>query len=486
MADELRDRAIRGGAAKIVSQGIGFVLRIGGMMVLGRLLDPADFGLIGMITAITGVFTLLKEFGLSSAVIQRESVTPRQLSTVFWINVFVGALLTCVTAGLGPFLASFYHEPRLEAVASWLAVGFFLNGLGVQHSALMQRKMRFTAIAVIDTVSLLTSTAVGVGLALAGWGYWSLVYMNISVPLVQTACTWLVMRWIPGLPSRDAGIGDLMRYGGTVTVNGLVVYTGYNLEKVLLGRFWGAEAIGLYGRAYQLINIPTDNLNSAVGGVAFAALSRLQDEPVRFRSYFLKGYSLVLGLTVPVTIACATFSEDIIRVLLGPKWVAAAPLFRFLSPVILVFGIINPLGWILFACNLVGRSLRIGFVLAPVVLTGYLVGLSWGPKGVAFGYSAAMLLWLVPHVAWCVSGTPVSVRDVFSTVLRPLIASAIAVLVAALVESKVGAAWEPVTRLVLCVAVMFVLYFFILVFAMGQKSFYFNLAKGFAKRAPVV
>jgi hypothetical protein len=128
-----------------------------------------------------------------------------------------------------------------------------------------------------------------------------------------------------------------MRFGGELTLNGLVMYLASNGEKVLLGRFWGAEALGIYGRAYQLIRIPTDNLNSAVGDVAFSALSRIQGEPNRLRSYFLKGYSLVLALTVPVTISCALFADDTVLVLylsfarandvgfrdLEPAWVAA-------------------------------------------------------------------------------------------------------------------------------------------------------------------
>ena len=134
----------------------------------------------------------------------------------------------------------------------------------------------------------------------------------------------------------------MLRFGGTITLNGLVVYVAYNLEKVLLGRFWGPDALGIYGRAYQLINIPTDNLNSAIGGVAFSALSRLQNDPVRLKSYFLKGYSLVISLTIPITIFCALFADDIVLVILGPKWTEAAVIFRLLTPTVLIFGMINP------------------------------------------------------------------------------------------------------------------------------------------------
>src|SRR4029077_18832992 len=140
------------------------------------------------------------------------------------------------------------------------------------------------------------------------------VAMSITSPLASTLCFWLTAGWIPNRPQRRAGIRSLMLFGGALTLNGLVAYVAYNADKVLIGRFWGADAIGIYGRAYQLVNIPTDNLNSAVGQVAFSALSRLQDDPVRFRSYFLKGFSLILGLTLPITIACALFADDIVFV----------------------------------------------------------------------------------------------------------------------------------------------------------------------------
>src|SRR5262249_10613186 len=162
----------------------------------------------------------------------------------------------------------------------------------------------------------------------------------------------------PGWPSKRSGIRSMLRFGGTVTLNGLVMYIASNFEKVLLGRFWGVDALGIYGRAYQLINIPIDTLNSAAGGVAFAALSRVQDDATRLKSYFLKGYSLVLTLTVPITCSCALLADDMIGVFLGPKWNSAATVFRLLAPTTLAFAILNPLGWLLNALGLVGRGLK--------------------------------------------------------------------------------------------------------------------------------
>jgi len=131
--------------------------------------------------------------------------------------------------------------------------------------------MRFTILAWIDVASLIASTVVAIGVAKAGYGYWALVAMTVSIPFTGSIGLWLASAWVPGAPHRGIGIRSMMRFGGTLTLSGLVFYVATNFEKVLLGRFWGAEALGIYGRAYQLIRIPTDNLNSAVGDVAFSA-----------------------------------------------------------------------------------------------------------------------------------------------------------------------------------------------------------------------
>jgi PST family polysaccharide transporter len=481
---DLREKAIRGGLAKTVAQGTNFVLRVGSLMVLARLLDPKAFGLVGMVTAVIGVLNLFRDFGLSTATVQRASVTEEQISTLFWINILVGTILGLLSAAGAPFLVAFYHEPRLLWVTVALATGFLFNAAGVQHSALLQRQMRFTALSVIDILSLAISTAVGIGMAVRGFGYWALVAMTLLGPLVSTICVWLLTKWVPGGPHKRVGIRSMMRFGGTLTLNGLVVYIAYNLEKVLLGRFWGAETVGIYGRAYQLVNIPTDNLNSAVGGVSFAALSRLQEEPQRLRSYFLKAYSLVLALTLPTTIACALFANDLIPVLLGPKWKEAIPIFRLLAPTILIFAMINPFAWLLFSIGKVGRSLKIALVIAPLVIAGYVIGLPHGPKGVALGYSVAMSLWLVPHIVWCVHGTAISPWDVARTLSRPLLSGIVAAILPFAGLVFYGHSLSPLPRLVIGVSLFLTVYLGMLLYVLGEKAFYLDIARSLRRGPP--
>lgn len=276
-----------------------------------------------------------------------------------------------------------------------------------------------------------------------------------------------------------------MRFGGTLTLNGLVAYVAYNAEKVMIGRFWGADAIGIYGRAYQLVNIPTDNLNSAVGEVAFSALSRLQDDPSRMKSYFLKGYSLVLAMTLPMTIACVVFADDVVFVLLGPKWKDAVAIFRLLAPTILIFALINPLGWLLFSLGLVRRSLKIALVVAPTIIAAYVLGLPYGPKGVAFAYSAVMALWVIPFIAWCVRGTVVSFRDIVLAVTPPLASGILAGGLAFGVRLACGQSLSPLPRLVLESSVLLVTFLGMLLFVAGQKTFYLDLLRGLKRPSSV-
>jgi O-antigen/teichoic acid export membrane protein len=480
----LREQTIRGGSARVGAQALNFLLRIGSVMVLSRLLNPRDFGLVNMVTAFTGILALFRDCGLSAASVQRNDITEEQTSTLFWVNVAMGAILTILAMVFAPVVGRFYHEPRLWTVTAVVAIAFAINGFGVQHSALLQRQMRFATLASIEIFSLLIGTTIAIGLAKLGAGYWALVAMAVIGPFVTTVGVWRATGWFPGPPERGVGLRSMLRFGGTMTMSSLVLYIAYNFVNVLLGRYWGAAPTGIYSRAYQLVRIPTDNLNSSVGEVAFAALARVQNEPERLRRYFLKGYSVVLALTVPITIACALFANDLVSVLLGPKWEDAGAILRLLAPTILVFAIVSPLGWLLSALGLVGRGLKIALVFAPFMIVGCLLGLPYGLEGVAFAYSLVMTAWMVPTIVWAVHGTAISVWDVLKAPIRPLISSAVAAALALGVDYFYGPILSPLSRLLVEGTVLATSYLVMLLFATGQKSFYLDLWRGSKGPAP--
>lgn len=480
---DLKRRATRGGLARIVTQITTLLLRTGTLMLMARLLSPADFGLVGMVTAVIGVFSVFRDFGLSAAAIQHETISSEQSSTLFWINLLTGSVLALVAMSIGPLVARFYHQPPLVEITVVLATAFIFNAAGVQHSALLERQMKLVTLAVIDIVSLAISTSVGILMALRGFHHWALVCTSTITPLIYTVGVWIASGWVPGRPRWGKDIWSMMRFGGTLTLNGLVMYFAMNADKILLGRFWGVNAIGIYGRAYQLVNIPIDNLNSAAGGVIFAALCRVQKEAARCRNYFLKGYSLILSLTVPITLMCCLFGDDIIHVFLGAKWESAILIFRCLAPTTLGFAVLVPTGWLLSACGLVDRGLKLAVVAAPLLVLGDVIGLHWGPVGVAIAYSTTMILMVIPLIAWACQGTPVRLPDLLLTMGRPVFSGFVAAVPTILLRMWIGSSLPSLPRLVLSVIVLCALYAGMLLYVLGQKELYVEIIRAFTSPA---
>ena len=364
----LKGRTIRGGLSSVSAQVASFAVRLTTLMLLARQLKPDDFGLVGMVTAVTGALFFFRDFGLSAASIQIGTITEDQLSSLFWVNIGIGIILALITLIAAPAIVLFYSEPRLLEITAALSAGFILNASGIQHSAVLQRQMRFGVLALVNVISLIVSGAFALIAAQLGAGYWALVIMALTAPITLSTGLWITSGWTPHRPRKGTQIRPLIRFGGLITLNNLVMYVANNSDKVLVGRFLGADALGSYGRAYQLASIPIDNLNSAASEVAFSALSRLKENPMRLKRYFLNGYSLLLLVSIPIAVSCGLFAEDIVRIALGAQWNASVPIFRWLAPTILTSAIISPFGWFIYSLGMPGRGLSMALVLTPALI----------------------------------------------------------------------------------------------------------------------
>lgn len=183
---DIKGRSVRGGAVTMVAQICKFILQMGSTIVLARLLTPQDYGLVGMVTAVTGFIAALKDMGLSMATVQKAEINHSQVSTLFWVNVALSLFLAVVTAALAPFIAEFYDEPRLSLITLVLASGYIFGGLSVQHQALLNRQMRFTSLAIIDITSMLLGIATAIVLGWYQTGVWALVFMQLATGVVYT------------------------------------------------------------------------------------------------------------------------------------------------------------------------------------------------------------------------------------------------------------------------------------------------------------
>ncbi len=422
---DLKGRSVRGGAVTLIGQGAKFILQLGSTMVLARILTPRDFGLIAMVAAVTGFIMVFKDLGLSMATVQKAEINHGQVSTLFWINVAISSALMLLTMALAPAVAWFYNKPELTWVTVALASAFIFGGLTVQHQALLRRQMRFTALAVIDISSMAAGLATGIVCGLIGLGYWSLVLMQLATPITMAAGVWIASGWRPGPPVRRSGVRPMLAFGGYLTGFNIVNYFARNVDKILLGRYWGSQVTGLYTKAYSLLLLPIAQVTSPITAVAVPALSRLQNEPERYRNYYLKAIKLIAYITMPIVVAMAVLSTEIIVLVLGSQWIEAGPIFMILAVAALLQPVGATVGWIYVSLGQTRRMFVWACIATPVVVLSFLIGLRWGAMGVAIGYAICKILLAYPQFSIALKHSPIRVGEVFANIFHPVAISII-------------------------------------------------------------
>jgi len=434
---DLKRRSVRGAAATFGAQGVRFFMQFAAQIALARLLTPEQFGIVAMVAPLIGLVQLFAELGLAQAVIQRPSLTHRELSGLFWINAAVSLGLAALMLIAAPLVAAFYNEPKTMAVTASLAVPLVLGGLGAQQMALMNRRLQFTALAAIDVGSTAASAAVGILCAWNGLGYWSLVAMQVANNAVNLAAAWVASGWRPGPPRLDAAVAPLLRFGGNVTGYNLVTYFSFNLDNVLIGWASGVAALGLYNRAFRLLLPSIMQLTTPFTRITVPLLSRLQAEPDRYRNTFSQVLRALLLVTLPGLVWGIVFADQVIVTLLGARWQAAGPIFAALGVGSLLLPVNNAMTWLFISQGRTREQLVWGAVGSGIVLVSFVVGLPWGPVGVAT--ASAGFAWVIgaPLLFWAATRSgPVGLRDLMSAVFPVALASLGAGVILALIPSE--------------------------------------------------
>lgn len=433
LANDLKGRSVRGGVATTAAQIGKTVLDLGALVVLARILTPADFGLIAMVVAVTGLITMFKDLGLSTATVQRAEITHEQVNALFWINIGLGLFAALLTAALAPAIAAFYNEPRLTAVAVALAGAILISGTSVQHQALLKRQMRFFAIGVATVVSVAVGVTVAICTAFMGFGYWALVLQQLATAVALTAGVWVASPWRPSRPAWKAeGLKPMLSFGGHLTGFRFVNYFARHADDILIGRYLGAGPLGLYDKAYKLLLAPLRLIRNPISSVVLPALSRLQNNPQRYRAYTRQALAIITFLSMPVITFCFAEAQSIILLVLGPQWIESAAIFRILAVAAMIQSFNMVTGWSYMSLGQTDRWLRWGLFYAAVIVTSFIVGLNWGVLGVAIAYTVANYILLIPSFAYCFKSSHLEISQVFSAVWKPaasaMMASAILLL----------------------------------------------------------
>lgn len=384
-------RAVRWSTLSVIGrQGFQVVFAV----LVARLLGPTQYGVISAATVYATLMALLLDQGISSALVQRRELDRSAPGAAATVNILLGVVLGAVTFVLAPAVGAFFHEQQLAPVLQVLAVGLIVKALAIAPRSMLLRSIRLESVAAADVLGAGTGAVAGLVAAFAGAGPMAFVFFTLVGDTV-TALVLLVKNRGPVPNLRLRSFVPLLGYGSRVFATNGVAYLSRNSDNILVGRFLGATALSYYSMGYRILVIPVQLIGQSVNRVMFPAFSRAAQDRRRLADLLATATELLAVVTIPVMALLAVSAPEIVKVVLGPQWLPAAPLMTVLA----IAGARETLFYLtpalVRACGAAGLNLRYELLATGVQVAGIVIGLAFGVIGVAVGYAVSGFL-LVP------------------------------------------------------------------------------------------
>ncbi|MDB6454789.1 lipopolysaccharide biosynthesis protein [Falsirhodobacter sp. 20TX0035] len=435
--------AVVTGGAQIVKLGCQII----SVIALSRLLQPEDFGIVAMAAPVIAFVGLFQDLGLTQATVQKKGITHSEVNSLFWINMGVSTLLGVVMILIAPLVARFYSQPQVAPLVAAMSLQLVILGSGAQHFALVTRRMEFGRLAVLESVAAVLGLAVAIGWAMIWHTYWALFIGGLTTMAITTLGCWLTSRWLPGLPRWVSGTGGMVSFGAGITGFNFANYFARNLDQILIGRRWGNQELGLYDRANRLLLFPLQQITNPLGRVMIPALSRIVDEPHRYRRAYLRVVPLLLFVALPGVAVAIGAADLLIPLALGEQWHGTVTIFQALGFAGLLQPLNNPSGWLFISQGRSMEFMRWGIFGAATTAAALLLGLPYGAFGVAMAY--AISEYVRTPLLWLYIGRkgPVQPRHILRTALPFVLGAHISVAVLCTIKQHLPG--DPAVVLVL-------------------------------------
>ena len=426
--NNLDEQVTRSGLVRMVQQLLQFSLYLVSGMVFARLLSPRDFGIFAMLNSLIAFVNTFRDFGLPLAALHSDKLDHPHLNALFWLNLRLSRWLFLIMIVVAPLLAWFYSEPILVWMVMVMAVGVFILGLSSQHESLISRQMRFGTLAFIDVSSVMLGFVVGVVVAVLGPDVWALVMVLLTTMVSRSMGMWLGCRWRPSREQQDMPVSSFTRYGKNATFSKTLAHLGRNMDRIVVGYFVGATALGLYRNAYKWSTIASRQLYSPLVNVAVASLSRVNASGADFQRIARALMLPIFAISTPILTFLVVDAHAALVFLFGNQWVDAVPMFRVFCVAALISTPDLVTDWLYPAYGYTQRQLRWTLFYTPIISAAIFFGAGEGAYGVAVAYSAITIMMTPISMVVCLRVVPLRWIDYVQTLWRPCVASSVALL----------------------------------------------------------
>lgn len=407
-------------SAKLLGQTITWGITI----LVMRMLSPTDYGLMAMASVFLAFLMLMSEIGLGPAVVQKQHITNENLRQTFGIVLVLNTIL-CVALNLSTnWIAHFFEDERLAPILHVLSLQFVLSAFTVIPESLLQRRLEFKNRALIDLGTAVLSSALTLGLAISGFGVWSLVLGNLAGGLCKVVCMNIACRFMMLPTFRLTGMRSLLGFGGNVTASRLLWFVFSQADTVILGKLLGKEALGFYSVAMHLASLPVQRVSGVLNQVAFPAFSRIQYDKEMMRFYALKSFKLLSLFAFPVMWGISGVAPALVITILGDEWVTAViplQLLALVMPLRLLSTFLSSISDALGRPDLGLKNVMLGCLLMP---PAFYIGSHWGIQGFALAWLTAYPVVVAINAHRVVSALGLRLSDVSRVIVSPALSSA--------------------------------------------------------------
>ena len=331
MSSGLKQKTVKGAAwsfaDNIAGSGITFLVGI----VLARLLSPDEYGLIGIILLFITVFNSIVDSGFTAALIRKKDATDKDYNTVFISNLVISIILFFVLLLCAPYISCFFKRTELTPLIRAMGVVLIINALSLVPNAIITKRIDFKTKTKASLISSIFSGIVGIGMALKGYGVWSLVGQQISRQSINTLCLCVYNKWIPKFTFYYKSFKELWNFGFKLLISGLINTVWSEIYQVVIGKCYSTETLGHYTQARQFTNIFSSNLNSVIQKVSYPVLSSIQEEKDRLKDGYRKIIKLSMLLSFVLCLGMAATAKALLFVLIGEQWLPCVPLLQIIS-----------------------------------------------------------------------------------------------------------------------------------------------------------
>lgn len=452
---------ISGQAARVLIQVISIV-------VLARLLSPSDYGLTAIVVTIVGLGEIVRDFGLSSSAVQADSLSNSEKSNLFWINSSIGALLASLLYLSASFLAVSFQDARLEDIAKVMSLSFLFNGFATQYKAALTRDMKFSHLAISDSLAALFSMTLGILAAYWGMQYWAIVIQQIFLSFLTLLFYGMFHRWLPAWPDIHTSVRRFMTFGMHLMGSQMLGQLSRSVDTLIIGQRFGADLLGIYNRGQQLVFMALNQINAPSTTLAIPVLSKLKHDDKEYYRFLNYGQSVLMHAVSFFFGLLVVNADLVISIMLGKQWLSAIPIVQILA-IAAIFQVANYSSyWIFVSKGLTRDQLIFTLVSRPVMILVIVLGSIWNVYSVAAAYALALLfIWVYCYYFLSKKNIKVGVllRNSVVVCISYIVAASIGVVTTNVYEF--GMVYAVILRNLVFVSVLLIIYKFSVIFSMS-------------------